>query len=73
MASQFVNTYRGKTGILSKYLPHTSNTLQNLRDIYYFTIADVQKLSTSHAELTQLQHPWYLSDFAQYEYIILCK
>jgi hypothetical protein len=40
MASQFVNNYRGKTGILSI----TFATREQFRDIYV-VISDVQKLS----------------------------
>jgi hypothetical protein len=69
MASRFVNNYRGKTGILSIIFATREQYSLKLRDIYV-TISDAQKLQN---ELTQLQHPWYLHLFAQYEYIILCK
>jgi hypothetical protein len=72
MASRFVNNCRGKTRILSITFAKREQYSQKLRDIYV-TISDAQKLSTLYNvegiplnELTQLQHPWYLSDFTIY-------
>jgi hypothetical protein len=45
MASQFVNNYRGKTGILSIKFATRKQYSQKLHDIYV-TISDAQKLST---------------------------
>jgi hypothetical protein len=74
MASRFVNNYRGKTGILSIKFATREQYSQKLRDIYVnVTISDAQKPQN---ELTQLQHPWYMSDFTIYsrnEYTILWK
>jgi hypothetical protein len=77
MASRFVNTYRGKTGMLSKNWPHASNTRRNFA--ISTTRLNCQRLTLEGVpqnELTQLQHSWYLSDFYIYapnEYTILCK
>jgi hypothetical protein len=71
VASRFVNNYRGKTGILSIAFAKREQYSQKLRDIYV-TISDAQKLSRYNVkgihqnDLTQLQHPWYLSDFTIY-------
>jgi hypothetical protein len=51
----FVNTYRGKTRILSKKIATREQHSQKLRDIYVTT-----------SDVAQLQPPWYLSDFYIY-------
>jgi hypothetical protein len=72
MASRFVNNYRGKTGILSVTFATREQYSQKLRDIY--VISHQMRRNCQHYnvegipqnELTQLQHPWYLSDFTFY-------
>jgi hypothetical protein len=71
MASQFVNNYRGKTGILSKKLPHASNTRRNIviSTLRFQLRRNCQRLNVERIpqnEPTQLQHLWYLSDFYIY-------
>jgi hypothetical protein len=71
MASRFVNNYRGKTGILSITFATREQYSQNLRDIYVM-ISDAQNCQRYNVEgipqneLTQLQHPWYRSNFTIY-------
>jgi hypothetical protein len=69
MASRLVNNCHGKTGILSIAFAKHEQYLQKLRDIYV-TISDAQKRYNVEGipqnELTQLQHPWYFSDFTIY-------
>jgi hypothetical protein len=80
MASRFVNNHRGKTDILSITFATREQFSQKLRDIYVrFQMRrncqryDVEGIPQN--ELTQLQHPWYLSDFTIHSpnYTILWK
>jgi hypothetical protein len=69
MASRLVNNYRGKTGILSKTFAKHEQYSQKLRDIstlWFQMRRNCQRYNVEgipQNELTQLQHPWYLSDF----------
>jgi hypothetical protein len=67
---QFVNTgnYRGKTGILSTTFATREQYSQKLCDVYVrfqmrrnCLLYNVEGIPQN--ELTQLQYPWYLSDF----------
>jgi hypothetical protein len=60
MASRLVNNYRGKMGILSITFVHT-RAIQMRRNCQRHNVEGIPQ-----DELTQLQHPWYLSDFIIY-------